>query len=114
MLLNVAHGVIDGLAHVGRFRKREQVIEARFGCQKQNDISVICGGVIHPGATPRRGWEFLQPGTLRRKSDFSEPKKDEAKDWLRVFRSLEAGVGAELVGGIPETLFKRVIGGVFF
>jgi inner membrane protein len=38
----------------------------------------------------------------------------QAEDRPRVFARLEARIGAELVGGVPEPLFQRVIGFVFF
>jgi hypothetical protein len=37
----------------------------------------------------------------------------EAEDGRGVFGGLQAGVGAELVGGGPELFFKRGGGGVF-
>lgn len=36
------------------------------------------------------------------------------QEWGRIFPSLEAGVGAELLGEVPEALYERVIGDVFF
>jgi hypothetical protein len=55
--------------------------------------------------------ERSSPGN---KADFGEAEKDEAEDGGGVFLGLEAGVGAELVGGGPELLFKRGGSGVFF
>jgi hypothetical protein len=43
-----------------------------------------------------------------------EAQEDEAEDGRGVFLGLEAGVGAELVGGIPEAFFERGVVGVFF
>jgi hypothetical protein len=43
-------------------------------------------------------------------ADFREPQEDDAEDRAGVFLRLQAGVGPELVGGSPETRFKR--GGV--
>ena len=37
-----------------------------------------------------------------------------AADRAGIFLRFEAGIGAELVGGIPQALFKRTRGGVFF
>ena len=39
-------------------------------------------------------------GALCGKADFSEAQEDEAEDGRGVFLGLEAGVGAELVGGV--------------
>lgn len=73
---------------------------------------------------PRSEWVVRQPsgsfhklfklGPLGRKTDPGETQEDEAKDWCRIFPRLQAGVGAELVGSIPETLFKRGAIRVFF
>ena len=49
-----------------------------------------------------------------RKPGFGEAEGDEAENRRGVFLGLEAGVGAELVGGIPQTFFERGIVGVFF
>ena len=57
---------------------------------------------------------MLQPGALGGEADFSEAQEDEAENGRRVFLGLEAGVGAELVGGIPEAFFQRGVVGVFF
>ena len=50
---------------------------------------------------------------LRGEPNFSKAQKDKAKNQALVFLRLEARVRAELVGGIPETLFQRRSGGVF-
>ena len=42
------------------------------------------------------------------------PQKDQAEDGAGVFLRLQAGIGAELIGGIPQALFERGGGGVFF
>ena len=47
-------------------------------------------------------------------ADLGEAQEDEAEDGAGVFLGLEAGVGAELVGGVPQALFERGGGGVFF
>ena len=48
------------------------------------------------------------------KADFSKAQEDEAEDGRGVFLGLEAGVGAELVGGVPETFFQSGVVGVLF
>ena len=48
------------------------------------------------------------------KADFGKAQEDQAEDAAGVFLRLEAGVGTELVGGIPQALFERGGGGVFF
>ena len=39
-------------------------------------------------------------------TDFGEAQEDEVEDGRGVFLGLEAGVGAELVGGVPEAFFR--------
>ena len=75
---------------------------------------MVGGGFIHAAAAPGGGAGLLQLGALGGEADFGEAQEDEAEDGAGVFLGLEAGVGAELVGGIPEALFERGGGGVFF
>ena len=75
---------------------------------------MIGGGLVHARAAPGGRAGLLQLGALGGEADFGEAQEDEAEDGRGVFLGLEAGVGAELVGGIPEALFQRVVGGVFF
>ena len=65
--------------------------------------------VIH-GARMRG---FLQLGALGDEADFDETWKDAAEAGRGGFLRLEAGVGAELVGGVPEALFQRRVVGIF-
>lgn len=44
---------------------------------------------------------------FRGEADFGETQEDEAEDGRGVFLGLEVGVGAELVGSVPEALFGR-------
>ena len=37
----------------------------------------------------------------------------EAENGLRVLCGSEAGVGTELIGSLPKTLFQRMVGGIF-
>jgi hypothetical protein len=56
---------------------------------------------------------FLQLRALGGEADFGEPQEDESEDGRGVFLGFQAGVGAELVSGVPESLFQRG-GGVVF
>jgi len=49
-----------------------------------------------------------------REAGVGEAEEDEAEDGRGILRGLEAGVGAELIGGGPEAFFEGVVGGVFF
>jgi hypothetical protein len=53
-------------------------------------------------------------GAFCGEADFGEAQEDEAEDGRGVFLGLEAAVGAELIGALPEALFKRAVGGVVF
>jgi len=55
---------------------------------------------------------FFQLGALGGEPDFGEAQEDEAEDGRGVFLGFEAGVGAELVGGIPQALFQRGLSNV--
>jgi hypothetical protein len=47
-------------------------------------------------------------------ADFGKAQEDETEYRRGVFLRLEAGIGAELVGGIPKAFFERGGGSVFF
>jgi len=51
---------------------------------------------------------------LNGETHLGKTQEDEAKDGAGVFLRLEARVGAELVGGVPQALFERCAGAVFF
>ena len=53
VLLGVADGVVDRLAHVSGFGQREELIVAGIGREIKDAFSVIRGGVIHPRAATR-------------------------------------------------------------
>src|SRR5438045_2528166 len=68
---------------------------------------------LTPGALPsdgRRRFQFGPGG----KADFGEAQEDDAENRVGVFLGLEAGVGAELVGGIPEAFSQGFRDRVFF
>ena len=53
-------------------------------------------------------------GAFPGEADFGEAQKNQAEDRCGVFLGLEAGIGAELVGGVPKPFFQRGVLGVFF
>ena len=114
VLLDVAHGGVDLGADVRGFGQVEQVVEARLGGQVEDALGVVGGGFVHPRAAAGRGAGLLQLGALGGEADFGEAQEDQAEDRAGVFLGLQAGVGAELVGGVPEALFQRGGGGIFF
>jgi hypothetical protein len=71
-------------------------------------VGMVGAGVVHAGASASRNSGIFQLGPLRREAGFREAQKDEAEHRLGVLPSLQAGVGAELVSGIPEALLKGV------
>ncbi len=70
---------------------------------------------LTPDPSPIR-WARVafQLGALGGEADFGEAQEDVAEDGRGVFLGLEAGVGAELVRGIPEAFFQRGVVGVLF
>lgn len=81
---------------------------------------MVGGGVVQaraaPGqvALPNISGGLFQLSPLEGETDFGEAQKDEAENGRGVFLGFEAGVGAELVGGFPKTIFERAVGVVFF
>jgi hypothetical protein len=59
---------------------------------------------IHARAAPGGRAGFLQFGALGDEADFGKAQENETEDRAGVFLGLQAGVGAELVGGIPAAL----------
>jgi hypothetical protein len=92
----------------------EQVVESRLGGQVQDALGVVSRRIVNPRTAPGRCASVFQLGALGGKADFGEAEEDEAEDGRGVFLGLEAGVGAELVRGIPEAFLKRGGGVVFF
>lgn len=68
---------------------------------------------IEPTVQTRRNVRIM-PGAMFREAGVGEAEEDEAEDGRGILRGLEAGVGAELIGGGPEAFFEGVVGGVFF
>ena len=114
MLPDVAHGGIDHRADVLGFGAVKQVIEPRLGEQIQDALGVVGGEFIKARATPGGRVGLGQRGALGGEADFDEPQEDEAEDWCGVFLGIEAGVGAELVGGLPEAFSQRGVVVVLF
>ena len=102
MLLDLAHGRVDLGADVGRLGQGQQVVEARLGREVEDALGVVGGGFVHPAAAPGRGAGLLQLGALGGEAHLGEAQEDQAEDGAGVLLGLEAGVGAELVGGVPE------------
>ena len=61
---------------------------------------------------PTFGAGLLRFCALGGEADFGEAQEDQAEDGRGVFLGLETGVGAELVGGVPEPFFQGGGGGV--
>jgi hypothetical protein len=57
---------------------------------------------------------LFQDDSFGGEADFGEAQEDEAEDGRGVLLGLEAGVRAELVGGVPKALFECRRGDVFF
>src|ERR1017187_6062951 len=109
---DVAHGGIDLGADILGFGTVEQVIEPRLGGQVEYALGVIGDRVIHARTAPGGHTGLLQVGAPGGEADFGKAQKDEAEDGRGVFLGFEAGVGAELVSGVPKALFQRGVVGV--
>jgi hypothetical protein len=114
VLLDGPHGLVDLGANVLRLREVEQEIEPGVGGQIQDALGVVGGGFVHPTAATGGGGGLLQPGTLQGEADLGEAEEDDPQNRARVLLGLQAGVGAKLIGGGPETLLERLGEGVFF
>ena len=107
--LDRAHRVVDRLADVGALGQPEQLGEARLGRQVQHALGLIARLGKRQRAAPvaLRGLEAL---VRLLEAVVGVAQEDQAEHRHRVFRGLELGVGAELVGGVPQALFD--LGGV--
>ena len=85
-------------------------------CSKIKNFPSLPNPLSHWERVARRAGRGL-PGEHRStgiEADFGEAQEDEAEDGSGVFLSLEAGVGSELVGGVPKALFERGAGNICF
>lgn len=83
------------------------MVEAGLRGQVEHVVSMVGGGFIHTAAAAGGGAGLFQHFALGGKARLGEAQEDQAKDGAGVFLRLEAGVGAELVGGVPQALFER-------
>ena len=114
VLLDVAHGGINLCTDVFSFGKLEQIIEPSHNRQIEDALGMVGGRFFHAATAPRRCPCLLQLGALGHEADFCKSQEDQAKNWRGVFLGLEAGIGPELVGGIPQAFFQRIAGLIFF
>ena len=96
MLFNVPHGVVDLGPDVRRFGEVEQVVETAVRGQAG------------------RGTGLFQLGALLREPHFGEPQENQAEDGLGILGGTEAGIGTELVSGIPQPFLQCIRIGIFF
>ena len=77
---------------------------------------MIGGGFIHARAAARTrrlaAFSSLARWAVKRTS--AKRRKMRPRTGCEYSAAVEAGVGAELVSGVPEAFFERVGGGVFF
>ncbi|GEM_PF-4367256 len=95
------------------FWKIQQEVEPRVGREVENPLGVIRSGFIDTTATAGRCAGPFQLRALLREANFREAEENDAEDWAGIFLGLEAGVGAELIGGSPQTLFQRLSEDIF-
>jgi hypothetical protein len=103
-----------GGADVGHLGQGQHVVEARLGGEVEDAFGVVSGGFIDPAAAPRRCAGAFELGALYGKAHLGKAQEDQAEDGAGVFLCLEAGIGAELIGGIPQALFQRGVVVVLF
>jgi len=112
VLLDLAHGRVDLGADVGRLGQGQQEVEARLGGKVEDVVGVVGGGFIDAAAAAGGGAGLVQFCALGGEAHVGEAQEDQAKDGAGVFLRLEAGVGAELIGGVPQALLQRGGGNV--
>ena len=112
--LDRAHGVVQLRADVRALRQAEEEIEARVRREVDDAFGGVGFGVIDARAAAGAGGLFLQLLAALGEADFGEAEEDEAKNRAGVLLRSEAGIGAELIGGLPETFLQLVIRGIFF
>ena len=83
----------------------KQVVEARLGAEVEDAFGVVGGGFIDPAAASGTAACGFELAALGGKADLGEAQEDQAKDGAGVFLRLKAGIGAELVSGVPKALF---------
>jgi hypothetical protein len=63
---------------------------------------------------PTFGGGLVERGATDGKAGLGKAQEDEAEDWAGVLLGGQAGVGAEIISGIPKLFFQRIAGGVLF
>jgi hypothetical protein len=62
---------------------------------------------------PTFGGGLVKRGAADGKAGLGRGQKDEAEDWAGVLLGGKAGIGAEIIGGIPKLFFQRIAGASF-
>lgn len=88
------------------------MVEAGVGREVEDALGVVGGGIVDARAAARTGGGFFEDGAAEREADLGEAKEDDAEDGAGVFLGLQAGVGAKLVGAVPEAFFEGLRKGV--
>src|SRR3546814_8860823 len=75
--------------------------------------SDVCSSdLVDAAAATGTGALLFELLALGGEADIGEAQEDQAEDGAGVFLGLEPGIGAELVGGVPEVFFQGGRGGV--
>lgn len=114
VLFDEAHCGIDLGADVSGFGQSQQVVKPSLWGKVEDAFSVVGRRFAYPATPAGTCASCFQLAVLGAEADFGEAQEDQAKNGAGVFLGLQARVCPELVGGIPQALFQRSGGRVFF
>ncbi len=113
VLLDFRHRVVDGLPDVGAFRQIQQMIEARRWRQEDHAFGMVGGGIVGAvGSTAGRCPGGFQLRAALCEASLGKQQENQAQHRRGILRRRQPGIGAELVGGIPQALFKCIGSGI--
>jgi hypothetical protein len=106
--LDHVHGAVDHLAHVRALRQAGDAVEARRFGQVDGGLALEAEPYqrLTLGGRHLRRDVSLDLGQVGLETVVRVAQKDQAEHRHRVFGGGELGVGAQLVGGLPEFVFE--------
>jgi hypothetical protein len=108
LLLDGLHRRIDGGSDVRPFRQLQEIGEARLGAQIQHAARLIVGLADRAASLWRRS--MLRLYGMQRLFDLFKfvigiAQKDQPQHRHGILRRFQLGIGAQIVGGIPQAFF---------
>jgi hypothetical protein len=110
LVLDALHGIVDGLADLGALRQRRQCLEARLLWKVDGGLALETEAdqllALRGRHLGRNVSSDLRQIILEAVVGMAQ--KDQAEHRHRIFGGGEFGIGAQLIGGLPELFFQMM------